>query len=74
MVLIAYLLFCVTATDLFSFNFGKAKLPTYIIITDTREHWTGEVSADEWVPVFPVFLLAVGIMKKTFCLYKNDLF
>jgi len=31
---------------------------------------TGEVSADEWVPVF---LLAVGIMKKIFCLYKNYL-
>ncbi len=39
-----------------------------------RDPWTGEVSADKWVPVFPVFLLAVGIMKKIFCLYKNDLF
>ncbi len=43
--------------------------------TSVREHWTGEVSADERVPVFPVFLLADGIMKKKiFCLYKNNLF
>jgi len=40
----------------------------------TREHWTGEVSADKQVPVFPVILLAIGILKKIFCLYKNDLF
>jgi hypothetical protein len=21
----------------------------------TREHWTGELSADKWIPIFPVF-------------------
>jgi len=31
----------------------------------------GEVLADKWVPVF---LLAIAIMKKIFCLYKNNLF
>jgi len=25
-------------------------------ITFNREHWTGEVSADERVPVFPIFI------------------
>ncbi len=39
----------------------------------SRDHWKGEVSADEWVPVFPVFLLAIGIMKKSLSLKKKPI-
>jgi len=39
-------------------------------LRNTREHWTGEVSADEWVSVFPVVLLADDIMKKKFVFIK----
>jgi len=35
---------------------------------------TGEVSAGEWVPVFPVFNQPLVLWKKIFCLFKNDLF
>ena len=30
----------------------------------TREHWTGEVSEHEWVPIFPVFNQLLVIWKK----------
>jgi len=39
----------------------------------SRDHWKGEVSADEWVPVFPVFLLAIGIMKKNVVFIKRPI-
>jgi len=39
--------------------------------TVCREHWTGEVSADEWVPVFPVFNWPLVLWKKYFVLIKT---
>jgi len=36
----------------------------------TREHWTGEVSADEWLPVFPVFNWPLVLWKKYFVFIK----
>jgi len=36
-----------------------------------REHWTGEVSADERVPVFPVFNWPLVLWKKYFVLIKR---
>jgi len=29
----------------------------WVFVCLAREHWTGEVSAEKWVPVFPVFLI-----------------
>jgi len=39
---------------------GHTYIKNYILVLiwyrcQCREYWTGEVSADEWVPVFPVF-------------------
>jgi len=38
--------------------------------TMTREHWKGEMSADEWVPVFPVFNWPLVLWKKYFVIIK----
>ena len=35
-----------------------------------REHWTGEESAEEWVPIFPVFNLLL-VLCKNFCVFKE---
>ena len=36
-----------------------------------REHWTGEVSAYDWVPVFPVFNRLLVFWKNKFVLIKT---
>ncbi len=36
-----------------------------------REHWRGEVSADKWVPVFPVFNWSLVLWKKYFVFLKT---
>jgi len=41
-----------------------------IFCGSTREHLTGEVSADEWVPVFPVFNWPLVLWKIYFVLIK----
>jgi len=38
-------------------------------VEKSREHWTGEVSADKWISVFPVFnwpLVKIFNLKKTY--------
>jgi len=43
---------------------------SHLFLVQTREHWTGEVSADEWVPVFPVFNWPLVLRKKYFVYLK----
>jgi len=54
-------------------NFKDKNLHAMIIFlkVPTREHWTGEVSADEWVPVFPVFNWPLVLWKKYFVFIKT---
>ncbi len=35
--------------------FSSRDTVNFVLVTLFREHWTGEVSADEWVPIFPVY-------------------
>jgi len=41
------------------------------VFGQTREHWTGEVSADKWVPVFPVFNRPLVLWNKYFVFIKT---
>ncbi len=50
-------------------DFDKLKLNWwYDFRHEPREHWKGEVLADEWVPVFPAFNRPLVLWKKVFCL------
>jgi len=42
----------------------------YVSLSFTREHWTLEVSADKWVPVFLVFNWPLVLWKKYFVFIK----
>jgi len=39
--------------------------------SSNREHWTGEVSADKWVPILPAFYWPLVFWKKYFVFIKT---
>ena len=59
--------------DMFTFT-DMISSYLYSKITCTREHWTGKVSADMWLPAFPVFLIGCLYCEKILCFQIIDLF
>jgi len=46
-------------------------LNSWVATHFAREHWTGEVLADEWVPIFPVLNRPLVLWKKYFVFIKT---